>query len=54
MLKHFLGVVSVLLTIWGLGSLYNAVVDPAHYWLQGLVGTAMLAGAVMSWRNGVF
>jgi hypothetical protein len=31
--------------MWGLGSVYNAVTDPNHYWLQGVFGLAWLIGA---------
>jgi len=44
-------VVGVILAAWGVGSIYNAITDAEHYWLQGLFGIACLAGAVAIYRR---
>jgi hypothetical protein len=51
-MKHFMGVIGVLLAMWGLGSGYNAITDPKHLGLQGLLfGLACLIGALaIYWR----
>src|SRR5258708_14345838 len=37
-MKHVMGVIGVLLAMWGIGSVYNAVVDIE--WLQGAFGVS--------------
>jgi hypothetical protein len=34
---------------WGIGSIYYAVTDPSHDWLQGMVGLVCLIGAVVGY-----
>ena len=46
-LKHFLGVLGTLLAFWGVGSIYNAIVDPHHLWLQGVFGAVLLAACAV-------
>jgi hypothetical protein len=41
------GGVAVVLTIWGIGSIYNAFTAPYVSWLQGLVGVGFLVGALI-------
>jgi phosphatidate phosphatase PAH1 len=48
---HLMGVVGVIVAMWGVGSLYNAIIDPQHYWLQGLVGIACLTAALLIYRR---
>jgi hypothetical protein len=47
-MKHVMGVIGVLLAMWGIGSVYNAVVDIE--WLQGAFGVACLGGAIAIYR----
>jgi hypothetical protein len=47
-MKHVMGVIGVLLAIWGIGSVYNAAVDIE--WLQGVFGVACLGGAIIIYR----
>jgi hypothetical protein len=44
--KFIAGVAAVLLTLWGIGSIYNALAVPYVSWLQGVVGFVFLLGAL--------
>jgi hypothetical protein len=51
MAHHVMGVIGVIAAMWGLGSLYNATIDPQHYWLQGLFGMSGLIVALLIYRR---
>jgi hypothetical protein len=48
MTKHIMGVVGAILSLWGIGFIYTAGVDPiAVWWDQGTIGLACLIGALV-------
>jgi hypothetical protein len=51
MLRHAMGVVFVVGTWIALSSIYSAVVDFDHYWLQGLIGLALGGAALLIYRR---
>ncbi len=52
MLRHAMGVLGTLLTLWGGGLAYTAATAPyAVWWDQGVVGVAFLVSALMIYRR---
>jgi hypothetical protein len=49
--KHAIGLLWAILTIWGVGFIYMVAADPgAVWWDQGVLGVACLVGAIVLFR----
>lgn len=47
--RHAMGIVAVLFTIWGIGSIFSAILIPYVSWRQGAFGVMLLCIVTPYW-----